>query len=142
MNYKYYIRLNNKNEVVKAFSDAFGPVEETDIQVGEGGNRQWNIDNLVDIETSVYLQRYLNGKVTAKSKATLAAEKTPILERRRIMSRLQALDTVLPRCVEDLYFEVGKEPKQQKAKDALAEKSVLRQELANLGMSQGVAAGA
>ena len=141
MNYTAYIRLNENKEIVRAFTEAFDTPLHTDIALEHTSNRQWTLE-LQDLATGVYLLRYVNGKVTAKSKATLTAEKAPIIEKYRILGRLQALDSVLPRCVEDLYFEVGKEPKQQKAKDALAEKTLLRQELANLGKSQGVAAGA
>ena len=128
MNYKYYIRLNDKNEVVRAFSDAFGPVEEGDIEYGEGNNRQWSLGQLTDVETGVYLWRF-DDELYMKDEETVLGEKEPILQRRRIESRLAQLDAIIPRALEDLYELTGKQPFAPKNVEVIAEKKQLRLEL-------------
>ncbi len=42
---KYYIRLNERGRVVKAFSDIFDKVEESDILIGEGFGSQYRVSS-------------------------------------------------------------------------------------------------
>lgn len=128
MHYKYYIRLNGNNEVTRAFSDAFGPAEEDDVEIGEGSDRQWTLENLIDEETGVYLWRF-DDESYLKDASQVESEKLPILEKRRITTRLAYLDTVIPRALEDLYELTGKQPFAPKNVEVIAEKKQLRLEL-------------
>ncbi len=76
----YYIRLNEKNQVIKAFSDVFEKPEKTDILVGCGAEAHFrigsdrlcdelhenaNIENGLDIydNLGIYKLKYVNGLI-------------------------------------------------------------------------------
>ncbi len=80
INNKYYIRINEKNRVIKGFSDAFETAKEGDIQIGEGFGTQFRIaseklsadlQHFSDIENSltmlaekgIYIYKYENNLI-------------------------------------------------------------------------------
>jgi len=124
--YKHYIKINEKNEVTEAFCNAFREPDEDSILVAENEERHFN----PTLQTPEGVYRYIfdNGKIVERSIEEIESMAKPIRERLMILVRLEELDKIIPRCVEDLYKATRSEP-YQTVQDAMNEKDALRVEL-------------
>lgn len=124
--YKHYIKINEKNEITEAFCSAFRQPDEESILVSESDERHFN----PTLKTPEGVYRYIfdNGKIVERSIEEIESMAKPIRDRRMILGRLEELDKIIPRCVEDLYKATRIEP-YQTVQDAMKEKDALREEL-------------
>jgi hypothetical protein len=92
MTHKHCLRLNDKHEVIHAYSTGFEPYQEGDIILAETYERHfqftvYTMDNLIKY-------RYENGELIEIDHATTR-------QKRDIMQELAALELVIPRWGED-----------------------------------------
>lgn len=74
---KHYVRLNEKNEIVKGFSDELEAPEKEDICINEDGGRQFELNEEVNpslAELNVYLYIYEKGVVKRKTEKAIQKE--------------------------------------------------------------------
>lgn len=124
--YKHYIKINDKNEVIDAFCNAFRDPDYDSILVAETNERHFN--PILRNPEGVYRYIWDNGKIVERSTEEIESMVKPIRERRMILGRLEELDKIIPRCVEDLYKATRIEP-YKTVQDAMNEKESLREEL-------------
>jgi len=109
MNTKHYVRLNEKNEIIKAFSTAFEQPIEGDILIAENGYRHTTeyeplLQNLIDFETGQYKLKYVNNTIIVKTHDELwTVEVIQNKEIESVKQQLSNLDKYLPRPVEQQY---------------------------------------
>lgn len=78
MEQKHYVRLNEKSEIIKGFSDAFEQPEENDICINEEVNRHFELDGVLN--PSLYddlgccFYKWINNELYIKSNEELNAE--------------------------------------------------------------------
>ena len=76
--YKHFIRLDADKNIIYSFSDAFEQPQAGDICINEQGGRQFELLGQVNPALrnmqGVYLYRYANKKVVAKTPAEIQAE--------------------------------------------------------------------
>lgn len=114
MTHKHCLRLNDKNEVIHAYSTGFEPYQEGDIILAETYERHfqfpvYTMDHLIQY-------RYENGEL-------VEIDHTTERQKRDILNELAALDLVIPRWGEDT---VGKGKLHKRYLDAIARKEHLR----------------
>lgn len=68
---KHYIRLDDENNIIKGFSDAFKQPQPDDILINEQGGRHFELlgqvnPSLVD-GRGVHLYKYVNGQIVVKT---------------------------------------------------------------------------
>ncbi len=88
---KYYLRLDERNKVIKTFSDVFEKSKEADILIGEGYGSQFRaslevlgegLENFAEVENGltlvnklgIYLLKYENGLICKVSDEEIQAE--------------------------------------------------------------------
>jgi hypothetical protein len=124
--YKHYIKINEKNEVIDAFCSAFREPDEDSILVAETDERHFN--PTLQAPEGIYRYIFENGKIVERSIEEIESMAKPIRDRRMILVRLEELDKIIPRCVEDLCKATRIEP-YKTVQDAMNEKDALREEL-------------
>ena len=127
----HYIKINDNNEIIKAFSTAFEVAEAGDICVNETGDRHFNLD-LRDMKTNEYRLKWVDDEIVEKSPEELD---TKMYRDRVIKCQLQQSDAILSRGIEDLsdilifknIIEEGEIPSE--IKNTLNERKILRGKL-------------
>jgi len=77
--YKHYIRLNDNEDIIKGFSTAFEQSQEGDILINESENLHFRLfpddeeNPLLQNEYGVFLYRYVNGGIVAKTNEEMEA---------------------------------------------------------------------
>jgi len=69
--YKHYIRINEKNEIICAFSSAFQQPLETDILLKETEDRHCSFQVFSEKYLGKYKYKWINGKVLEKTEEEL-----------------------------------------------------------------------
>lgn len=69
--YRHYIRINEQNEIIHAFSDAFEQPLETDILFQETEQRHCQLNILSEKYIGKYKYKWINGKVLEKTEEEL-----------------------------------------------------------------------
>lgn len=68
---KHYIRLDENNNIIRGFSNVFEEPQEGDICINEQGGRHFELNGVINPrlinESGIFLFRYENGKVIAKT---------------------------------------------------------------------------
>ena len=124
--YKHYIKINEKNEIIDAFCNAFREPDKDSILVAETEERHFN--PILKTTEGVYKCVWDKGKIVERSAEEIESIAKPIREMWMILGRLEELDKIIPRSVEDLYKATGKEP-YITVQEAINEKEALRVEL-------------
>ena len=70
--YKHYIRINEDNYIIKAFSDAFIKPLQNDICIYTGNNRHYHLQ--IYNEDGLYNYKYVNGQVIETTSDILEVE--------------------------------------------------------------------
>lgn len=75
---KHYIRLDDQRNIVYGFSDAFEQPQEYDICINEHGGRHFELlgqtNPSLRNDQGVYLYRYVDGEVVAKTQEEIQSE--------------------------------------------------------------------
>lgn len=69
--YKHYIRINENNKIIYAFSDAFEQPLETDILIGETEERHCQFQVFSEKYFTKYKYKYINGQIIEKTEDEL-----------------------------------------------------------------------
>lgn len=120
--YKHYIRINDKNEVIHGFSNAFEEPLESDICITETGERHFQPQLQ---ERGVWRYTW-DGEAMVKRDVNPIAR--PIEEKAMVLHKLSELDKVILRVLEDYFAEKGYKPF-AKVVDVIKEKEALRSQL-------------
>ena len=67
--YKHYIRINENNEIIKAFSDAFEQPEENDICINDNAERHCSLQIMENnfIYGAKYKYKYIDNEIIEKT---------------------------------------------------------------------------
>lgn len=98
--YDYYIRINEKKEIIDAFTTGFRQPEKDDIKIAQKQpERCWSLQ-LRDDKTMLYRLKYIDGKQVEKTREELDSD--PAYVARQKQQALAATDANMPRITEDI----------------------------------------
>ena len=106
---KHFIRLNENNEIIKAFSTAFEQPIEGDVLLDENMYRHTTeympiLAKLIDQETGQYLLKYIDNQIITKTHDELyTPEVITQIENEKTKGQLQSSDSKMIRKIDEIY---------------------------------------
>lgn len=96
---KHYVKLNEKGEITKGFSDELEVPETEDVLINEDGGRQFELAGQVNpalMDKDIYLYVYKNGEVKRKTDKAIQKEQEAIDSARVVEpSEIETIKTTL-----------------------------------------------
>lgn len=106
--YNHYIRINEANEVIAAFSSAFQEPLPDDICITPEGTMERHFN--LSLQTRGVYRYTWDGELKERTPEDIDRIARPREETQQTLARLSDLDRIIPRSVEDLYASTGRTP--------------------------------